>query len=247
MNTAATRSRELSPEHRRRWLVRTMVAVVVVVAVIVGGPWFYVTVLAPETDDPLALSSPTPGPGSTAGPTDLAPPPIDVNGTWQVGPGSEAGYRLGEAFNGEQVTVTGRTEQVTGTVVIEGGALTQAQVVVDTGSIGTDDSSRDAVFRRALDTSTYPEATFLLSSPVDVAEVGAADAPVTVSAPGTLTFHGIAQAVTVSLQVQRTAEGVEVVGQIPIELEAYGLDAPDLPFVTVEPTGTVEVLLVLTR
>lgn len=249
MSSAAPRARELPPEHRRRWLIWTMTAVVVAVALVVGGPWLYAKVIAPQVRDPLALSTPTAQPGATADAEllDSAPPPIDVDGTWQVGEGSEAGYRLAEVLSGEEVTVAGRTQQVTGTMVVEGGALTRAELVVDAGSIATDESARDAYFRRALDTSTYPVATFLLSEPVDVAEVGTADEPITVTAPGTLTFHGISQAVTVDLEVQRTLVGVEVVGQVPIDLETYGLAAPDLGFVTVEPSGSIEILLVLTR
>lgn len=249
MSAVAPRSGDLPPEHRRRWLIRTLVALVVAVALVVGGPWLYAKVIAPEARDPLALSTPTAEPGDPTGAAqaDEVPPSIDVDGTWQIGAGSEAGYRLGEVLSGDAVTVTGRTEQVTGTMVVEDGALTQAELVVDTGSITTAESARDAYFRRALDTSTYPDATFLLSEPVDVAEVGSADGPVTVTAPGTLTFHGISQAVTVDLEVQRTLAGVEVVGQVPIDLETYGLAAPDLGFVTVEPAGSIEFLLVLAR
>ncbi len=235
---------QLPPEHRRRWLVTTLVAVVVAVALIVGGPWLYARVLAPEARAPLTLTTPTATPSADP---DAPPAPVDVDGTWQVGAGSAAGYRLGEVLSGEQVTVVGRTEQVTGSVTVQGGQLAQASVTVDTASIATDESARDAYFRRALDTTTFPEATFELTGPVDVSAVGTATTPVAVSAPGTLTFHGVSQPVTAELQVQRTAEGIEVAGQVPVELEAFGLDAPDLGFVTVEPTGAVELLLVLVR
>jgi len=38
---------------------------------------------------------------------------------------------------------------------------------------------------------------------------------------------------------------VEVAGQIPITLTDFGLTAPDLGWVVVEPTGAIEVRLVL--
>lgn len=235
---------QLPPEHRRRWLVTTLVAVVVAVGLIVGGPWFYARVLAPEARAPLTLTTPTATP--TAEP-DVPPATLDVEGAWQVGAGSAAGYRLGEVLSGEQVTVVGRTEQVTGSATVTAGQLTEATVVVDAASIATDESARDAFFRRALDTTTFPEATFVLAAPVDVSAVGTAVGPVAVTASGTLTFHGVSQAVTAELQVQRTAEGIEVAGQVPVTLEAFGLEAPDLGFVTVEPAGAVELLLVLVR
>jgi polyisoprenoid-binding protein YceI len=125
--------------------------------------------------------------------------------------------------------------------------MTTALVVVDTGSIATEESARDAYFRRALDTSTFPEASFKLTEPLDVSALATAVQAVHLDAVGTLTFHGVSQPVTASLDVQRTAAGVEVVGSVPVVLEDYGLSAPELGFVTVEPQGTVEMLLQLTR
>lgn len=235
---------QLSPEHRRRWLITTLVTVVVAVGLIVGGPWFYARVLAPEARAPLTLTAPTATPTVEV---EAPPASVDVEGVWQVGAGSAAGYRLSEVLSGEQVTVVGRTEQVTGSVTVQAGRLAQAAVTVDTASIATDESARDAYFRRALDTTTFPEATFELTAPVDVGAVGAGSGPVAVSAPGTLTFHGVSRPVTAELQVQRTAEGIEVAGQVPVVLEEFGLEAPDLGFVTVEPTGAVELRLVLVR
>lgn len=231
-------------EHRRRWLITTLVVVVVAVGLIVGGPWLYARLVSSEPREPLTLSSPTP-----TVPSESPSPPaaIDVDGTWQVAAGSQAGYRLGEVLSGEQVTVVGRTDQVTGSVVVAAGQLTEATVVVDTASVATDESARDAYFRRALDTSTYPTATFTLTAPVDVTAVGTSTAPVAVEATGTLVLRGVSQPVVASLQVQRTADGIEVAGQVPVTLEQFGLDAPDLGFVTVEPAGAVEMLLVLTR
>ncbi|WP_369824516.1 hypothetical protein [Cellulosimicrobium sp. CUA-896] len=50
-----------------------------------------------------------------------------LEGTWDVGAGSFAGYRLDEILNGEDVTVTGRTEDVTGSVTLADGSLTDAR------------------------------------------------------------------------------------------------------------------------
>ena len=234
-------------DHQRRWLIRTLVAVGVVIAAVVGLPWVYAQVVAGQEEAPLALSTPTSAP--TATPTAEPTPagPLEVDGAWTVGEGSEAGYRLGEVLSGQQVTVVGRTDQVAGDVVVEGGVLTAATITVDVASISTDESARDAYFRRAVDVTANPEATFVLDAPVDLAALPAATGPVAVQATGTLTFHGVAVPATAELQVQRTPDGVEVAGAIPITLADFGLEAPDLGFVTVEPTGTVELLLQLVR
>lgn len=245
MTEAQDRSRAaVPPEHRRRWLIWTLATVLLAVAAVVGGPWLYLTVFRPDTPEPLALSSASP----TAEPDQATPTgPLDVDGTWQAAEGSQAGYRLAEVLSGKEVDAVGRTDLVTATVEISAGVMTTALVVVDTGSIATEESARDAYFRRALDTSTFPEASFTLTEPLDVSALATAVQAVHLDAVGTLTFHGVSQPVTASLDVQRTAAGVEVVGSVPVVLEDYGLSAPELGFVTVEPQGTVEMLLQLTR
>ncbi|NTW40482.1 MAG: YceI family protein [Cellulomonadaceae bacterium] len=231
----------LPPEHRRRWLIWTMVAVVLVVGLLTGGPWVYARLVASPPPEPLTVS--TPAPTATVDPL----LPIDVNGAWTVGEGSEAGYRLGEVLTGDEVEVVGRTSTVTGSATVEGGMLTQAVVVVDTASITTDQSARDAYFRRALDTTTFPQATFEITAPVDVSAVGSSTSPLDVTTTGTLTFHGVSLPATVTLQVNRTGQGIQVAGQVPVVLADFGLEAPDLGFVTVQPTGSIEMLLSLVR
>lgn len=245
---SAPREVELPPEHRRRWLVRTVVTVAVVLAAIAAGPWVYAEFFAPEPAEPLALTEPTPGPSGSPEPEVPATVPIaGLEGTWTVSEGSEAGYRLREVLSGTPVTVVGRTDAVSGDLVVAEGSITSGQVAVDVATIATDETARDTYFRRAMDTTTYPEASFVLEQPVDLRAVAGTTAPVPVEAVGTLTMHGLAQQVTAQLEVQRGVGGVEVVGSIPVTLQDYGLVAPDLGFVTVEPTGTVELRLLLVR
>lgn len=233
---------DLHRRHRHRILVRTVLGVVVAVALVVGGPWVYARFLVREAPDPLELSSASP----SAEP-EVPTGPVDIDGSWVVEPGSEAGYRLREVLSGEEVTVVGRTQDVSGQLEIEDGLLTEAVVVVRVGTISSDEAARDAFFRRALDTSTYPEATFALSQPVDVSMLGESADPVTVSATGTLTLHGVSRPVVAVLDAQRTPTGVEVVGGISVTLADFGLTAPDLGWVVVDPTGTVEVRLLVGR
>lgn len=231
---------EVPPEKRRRWLIWTLASVLGVLTLMIGGPWAYSTWMKHRAPDPLTLTAEVAEPEETTG-------PFTVDGAWQVAEGSEAGYRLDEVLFGRPTTPVGRTQQVSGTAVVQDGMLTEAQVVVDVASISTDESARDAYFRRALDTTEYPEATFRLTEPVAVGPVATAQAPVPVSATGTLTMRGTSVPVAADLQVRRSASGVEVAGAIPVTLDDFGLTAPDLEIVTVQPTGVVELRLDLTR
>lgn len=162
--------------------------------------------------------------------------PASLAGDWTVADGSYAGYRVHEVLQGEDVTVTGRTDEVTGSFTVADGALTDATIEVDMASVATDEPPRDAYFRGdALEVGTYPTATFTLTSPVEL-PAGSAD----VELAGDLTIHGVTQAVTVEAQVGPTADGVQVVGSVPITFSDFDVEAPSLGFVTVDDAGSVE-------
>ncbi len=166
----------------------------------------------------------------------------DTDGTWTVGPGSSAGYRVDEVLNGANVTVAGTTDQVTGSVVVEGGDLATAEVTVDVAGIRTDVGQRDGYFRDSvMEVGTWPTATFAVQGPVDLPEL--TGTPVTVPVTGELTLRDTTRPVRTELSVVRTAEGVEVSGAVPVVFADFGITPPDLGFVRVEDRGQVEFLL----
>lgn len=229
-----------TPEHQRRWLIWTVVSVLVAVGLVVGAPWVYARFMVREAPDPLMLTTPEVIQTVPEG-------PVEIDGSWEIQPGSEAGYRLGEVLYEEQVTVVGRTDAVAGVLVVTDGMLTETRVAVDVASITTDESARDAFFRRALDTSSHPQAVFALTEPVDISAVGESNQPLITEGVGELTLHGMTRAVTATLEAQRTVDGVEVLATIDLVLADFGLSAPDLGWVVVEPAGTIEALLLLAR
>jgi polyisoprenoid-binding protein YceI len=121
--------------------------------------------------------------------------------------------------------------------------VTAAEIVVDMASVATDEPPRDQYFRsRALQTDTFPTATFTLTEPAEVADGASA-----VDLVGDLTVHGVTQRVTVDAEVAGTgADAVQVVGSVPVTFADFGVEAPSLGFVTVEDTGAVEFSLRLT-
>lgn len=239
----------MSPEERDRrrlWLVRSIVAVVVVVALVTGVPWVYARLIAPTGDAPLALTAAM-SPGTSQAPVPPTVDPASLDGTWVVDGGSEAGYRLGEVLSGEPVTVVGRTEDVSGTFEVADGSLVTGEIVVDVATIETDESARDAYMRLALEATEHPDATFTVTAPVDVTALASTADPVTLTVPGELQIRGETRPAAAELELRRTADGVEVAGQVPVVLADHGLTAPDLGFVTVDPQGVVEMRLLLDR
>ncbi|WP_369141261.1 YceI family protein [Modestobacter versicolor] len=219
---------------RRTWLIAGG-ALVVVAAGAIGGPLVYAAL---EEDAP-------PAPTVQAQPSDAALV-SETDGSWTVGTGSSAGYRVHEVLNGADVTVAGTTDQVTGAVVIGGGDLADADVTVDVASIATDNGRRDDYFRgNVMDVGANPTATFSVTQPADLPELSGT--PVTVPVTGELTLRGVTQQVQTEISVVRTAEGVDVSGSVPVTFGDYGIGPPNLGFVRVDEQGEVEFFLRLTQ
>ncbi|WP_431280393.1 YceI family protein [Leifsonia poae] len=224
------------------WIAVAAGVVVVGVVAAVAGPYVYRDLVSgPPAAVPSVALTTDPNAETTL---DTA----DLSGEWTVGADSFAGYRVKEVLNGVDVTVTGRTSKVTGTLTVKGLTLTQAKVTVDVASIATDESARDAYFRStALQTDKYPQATFELTSPVTATGTPKPGEAQTLQAQGDLTLHGVTKPVTLELQVGLNGNSGQLSGSIPITFADFGVDAPSLGFVTVEKTGSVEFLLNLEK
>jgi polyisoprenoid-binding protein YceI len=223
-------------QKKTKIILGTSAAVVVVLGVSAAafGPAFYRDVV---------VGAPAAAPSVSAAPADSSLDTSNLSGDWKIGAGSTAGYRVAEVLNGTDVTVVGKTEDVSGTITVDGSTLKDATVKVDVGTIATDQAPRDDYFRStAMEVSKYPDATFQLTQPVDAA-VPASGKVATVEATGELTMHGVKQTVTVPLQAALTADGVQVSGSIPVTFSDYGVEAPSLGFVSVQDKGTVEFLV----
>ena len=224
----------------RKKLIVAGILLVVAIAAIWGGSTIYASVENGKAADQLALSTPTSGAGPV-GTLDAA----ELSGTWKISAGTQAGYRVKEVLNGQDVTVVGRTTEVSGEAGIYGTSLTSATAVVEMGNVATDNGSRDRQFQGILKTTEFPSSTFTLTSPVDIAAIAGGSA--TAEASGELTIAGVTRAVTVSLKAQTMDGSVEVQGSIPVTFADFGIAAPDLGFVKVENTGTIEMLLQLKK
>lgn len=189
----------------------------------------------------------TPGKLSLPAASDAPPGPVaagPVSGTWTVGPGSLAGYRVDEILFGLHHTAVGRTSKVSGGIVISGTTVTAADFTVDMASVESDQAGRNVQFHNyILDTGDYPHATFRLTRALDLKSVPPIGRVVSAQATGILTLRGVSRTVTFTMGAERLADGIDLNGEIPISYGLWHIPNPSFAIASLGRTGTVEVLL----
>jgi polyisoprenoid-binding protein YceI len=230
-----------------RWVKRGLIAVPVLVALFFGAIFLYTVI----NDSPDALTtadlSEAVAATSTAPTSDGTDPSAEngVDGTWTVTDESEFGYRVEEVLFGVNTTAAGRSNQITGSMTIDGTTVTDASFTVDVGSITSDESRRDNQFRgRIMEVYRYPEATFTLTAPIDFGTVPASGEQITASATGYLTLHGVTRAVTFDVTAEAGDDRIGVLGNIPVRFADYDIDNPSMSGITTEDNGLLEFILV---
>ena len=218
---------------KRAWIIAGIALVAAAISIVIA-----VSLYGQSRDEaPAPLSSL--GAGGTSGDFDPA-------GTWTAGVGSQAGYRVEEVLNGQDVTVVGRTNQVTATVIADDTEITSAEITVDVGSIATDSSARDEYFKNvAMRVTQYPEATFVFDTPIPAPDLTQGQAEV--DATGTLSLAGASKSVSLNMTIQRDGDNLIVAGSAPITFKDFSITAPNLGFVKVEPQGLIEFRIILAR
>ncbi len=174
--------------------------------------------------------------------------PVGVEGAWVVAADSELGYRVKEVLGGVDTEGVGRTNQVTGSLVIEGSEVSEATFEVDVASIRSDSDRRDGQFAgRIMSTSQYPTATFRLTSPIALGAIPAPGTSITASATGELTLRGVTRSVTFPLTARLDGDRIGVLGNIDIVFSDYGIANPSNSFVKTGDNGLLEFVLVFDR
>jgi polyisoprenoid-binding protein YceI len=232
-----------APRTRRGWLLTAALGVVVAVGVAYGA-----FALAAGSG-PAAL---TLGPGrGTTGTARLS----HIAGTWTVGAGSVAGYRVHEklAILPAPSEAVGRTSSVTGqaTVVNSGTGHTvrTADLTVQVSTLTSDRPMRDRrVHTLGLQTDTYPTATFALAQPIALPPSILTGTTVHVTATGPLTLHGQTRTVSIPMTLRLSGSAFEAAGSISFPWSEFGMQPPNYgDFVRVDDTATMEFDLHLTR
>lgn len=238
--------------NKRHW-VRWIVGAVVLVAVLaVAGPFIYIHFIEGPAPKPLALThdtgSDTASRGAGGSPTTAAQGNDNLDGSWKIAAGSQAGYRVEEILVGQSTTAVGRTTKVTGQMTMAGTKVSDSKVVVDLTSVSSDKSQRDSQFHgRIMDTVRYPTATFTLTKPIVIGKLPAEGKTIKAKATGTLELHGAKKTVNVGVEAQRLNGGIQVTGSIPVTFSNYGIPNPTFGPAKVGDTGTIEFLVNYTR
>jgi polyisoprenoid-binding protein YceI len=171
-----------------------------------------------------------------------------VDGVWNITDESTLGYRVSEVLGGVDTEGAGRTNQVTGTLTIEGTSATAAEFTVDMASVTSDESRRDGQFRtRIMSTDEFPTSTFVLTAPIDFGGVPAEGESITATATGDLTLRGVTNSVTFEVTAQLSGGKIGVLGSIPIAFSDYEIPDPSNGFATVKDNGLLEFVLVFER
>jgi polyisoprenoid-binding protein YceI len=195
-------------------------------------------------ETPVRTQPPTSGAaGQDAGVT----PTSGLDGTYRVTPGNPdnfVGYRVTEKLfaNISETTATGRTDNVKGTLTIDGTTVDDVTVSADLRDLESDSSFRDGRIRSSgLESDTFPEARFVLTTPITLPKVPAAGETISADATGDFTLHGVTRKVTITIEGRWDGRDVQIVGRLPIAFADYGITAPTAPAVaSVDDHGEME-------
>lgn len=167
-----------------------------------------------------------------------------LDGSWTVTTieGTFVGYRIDEILGGVDFTAVGRTSAVTGSLVGEGTTITEVDVEADLTGLESDSSARDGQLRRqALETETFPTATFRLTQPIVLDAIPEPGSEVNVEAVGELTIHGVTREATIPLAASQQSGLILAVGQVEVALADHDIATPSAPRVAgVSETAVME-------
>jgi polyisoprenoid-binding protein YceI len=168
----------------------------------------------------------TPGPAPLALPKDAAAPAGSLDGSWQVSPGSVAGFRVRETVIGFSNDVTGRTGDVSGTAVLAGHRIVRAAFQVSLGTITVNGKARQPQLVKSLGVTAHPVATITLTRPIQLPAAFSSGAVITRSATATLTLNGTTRPVPVTLSARRDGTTIEAAGSLPVAFPDFHITGP---------------------
>jgi polyisoprenoid-binding protein YceI len=240
-----------------RLLRLVLIGLVLLVVAVVGGTYLYINVFSDDAPAPLTAPSPSaastaaaehsPGtiPGASPGTGPAPAGTSSIAGTWKIGEGSVARYRVNEILFGQRSTAVGSTDQVTGALTVDGTTLRAGEFSVDMKTVKSDKTQRDNQFnKRIMQTDRYPTGSFKLTRPVELAAGRSQQA---VDITGDLTLHGTTKSVTFKATATQVGADVNVTGTIPVAFADYNIGNPSGGPAQTEDDGILEFSLNFTK
>jgi polyisoprenoid-binding protein YceI len=245
-----------------------VLGVALIAIAVLGGAGLWYLFFRPSGPPPVSLGSlgpttaaPAGGAGSGSGAGSCPSPSAGVTGVTGVwttdqaasstsGPATFVGYRVREELANIGATeAVGRTSGVTGSITVEGTTVTKADITADLTTLQSDSHNRDRqLSNQALETGTYPRATFTLTTPIELGPEPVEGQVVDVTATGDLTLHGVTKSVQIPLQARLEGNAIAVAGSLPVAFADFGIVKPQAMVVlSVADHGTLELLIHFTR
>jgi polyisoprenoid-binding protein YceI len=235
---------------------RLVVAGVVVLVLALGGGYLLLASRNSDSPPPAALDpAPSTTSGAATGTTEAAGAAgaTTADGTWQVSDNGSSfvGYRVNEqlAFLSGPNQAVGRTRAVTGTMKVAGGTVEAVRIEADLTQLTSDEDRRDnAIRQRGLESERFPTATLELAEPIQLGATPAKGEEVRGTGKGRLTVHGVTREVELPVTGRWSGATIQVVGQLPVKLSDYQIQAPRFgPVVSIEDSAAVDFNLVFER
>ena len=226
---------------------------VVVLALALGGGYLLFASRTSDSPPPAALdpaAATTAGQGRGTTGADSADSP---DGSWQVSDdgSSYVGYRVKEqlAFLDSPNEAVGRSSAVTGTMEVAGDTVEDVRIEADLTRLTSDETRRDnAIRQRGLESERYPTAILELAEPIKLAKAPVEGEEVRGQGKGRLTVHGVTREVDLDLRGRWSGSTIQVVGQLPVKMSDYQIEAPRFgPVVSIEDSAAVDFSLVFER
>lgn len=151
---------------------------------------------------------------------------------YNVAPGSEAEFQAREQLANHDLPTDaiGKTSNVTGTIVLDADGKVvsnQSKIVVDLSTLASDQSRRDNFIKgRTLQTSTYPDATFVPTALKGLPSPLPTTGQHTFQMIGNLTVHGVTKPVTWNVTAQANSGSVAGQASTTITFEDFGMSPP---------------------
>ena len=220
------------------------------------------------TQEPSEIAEPTPVPTSAPvadtdesdpNTADTAPATSTIDGTWTVdddfgdfafenASGSFAGFRVDkELFVGGVQVAVGRSGDVTGSILVDGGTIAGGDITVTTTTMESDIGARSNSIRTAIQASEFPTATFSIttSTPIDTARLEAGET-VAADIAGALTIAGTTSEAIVFAEATMVEPGLAlIVGSANLTWADFGVQTPNSSAGTVADQGTLEFQLIV--